>query len=662
MDMDNFAKKSVQLCTLTATLSILFLPVEAADVIPPMPSKKPVFINGELVPIPSSKPIYIAKGAYGESPHVKKVSETEFRKHGFSFKRLFSFSETNSETDEAYPHSYKPMSAKDSKLYTQIFEKQRLGDVESADELRQQISDDRLNGHVLYQRYLHPQYQSVPQNLKNWMDHYSSYPNAQAIYNLAKLKGVSDDLKTPETSRLLAQVREPTIQYAKKYRTSFERTAQQSEDVLEFRKTIKHLIKSGDTFQALTTFKIAPQRTVLDSVENDQIQTLIAQGLYYGGRIDSALKLAKNSADRSGQYVPNASWITGLSYWKKGEYADAAKYFEQVGSSPYASGWLSSAGYFWAARSYTKTGDEKSRHNALSNASKHSRTFYGLLASKALGQSIDFDWENPGYSADDEALILSHDAGQRAFLLVGAQQYDLAEAELMRLPYKKDKALQSAVLSYALRVGLPGVALRLGSRVKKSKGQYYDGALYPVSPWMPEGGYKLDPALIHAVIRQESRFDLNAKSYSGALGLMQLMPKTAEYIAQKNNYDIRLTTAKLKLPETNMQIGQDYLHYLLNGKYVNGDMVDVLVAYNAGPGNLLKWKRRMGGHDDPLLFIESIPVKETRDYVEHVLSNYWIYRHRAGLELPTLTALSNGKAARYAHVMQKEYPYKLATN
>ena len=109
-----------------------------------------------------------------------------------------------------------------------------------------------------------------------------------------------------------------------------------------------------------------------------------------------------------------------------------------------------------------------------------------------------------------------------------------------------------------------------------------------------------------------------------------------------------------------MKIGQDYLEYLLKSRYVKGDVVSLLIAYNAGPGNLLKWRKRLGNNTDPLLLIEMLPVHETRDYVEKVLSNYWIYRHRAGLDLPSLAAISKGKAPKYAHIMQEDYPYKLA--
>ena len=179
--------------------------------------------------------------------------------------------------------------------------------------------------------------------------------------------------------------------------------------------------------------------------------------------------------------------------------------------------------------------------------------------------------------------------------------------------------------------------------------------------WTPKGDadLKVDPALMNAIIRQESRFNLQAKSHMGALGLMQIMPETAKYVGKNNGY--RANGYKLSIPEVNMKVGQDYLEYLFKGRHVNGDIVSMLIAYNAGPGNLQKWKKHMAGNADQLLFIEMLPVQETRDYVERVLSNYWIYRNRAGLDAPSLVALSSGKTPKFAHILDTG-SYKIASN
>ncbi len=629
-------------------LSILLVPVQEAEVIP-VPQIKPVLSASVQVPVPETKP-----DVTSETVEYTQV----FRMLTINVASLFTPAE------KTYTNGFTPLSAKDAKLYKLVFAKQMAGDMKEAWTLSKTISNDTLMGHVLYQRYMHPTYKSNYSELASWMARYSDYPNANDIYKLAVSKRGSDKgaLTAPTTNRLLSQVKEPTMQYGVRYQPTLKRTASEQKSVDALKRNIKAMVRSGKMVEALKVFTNAPERSYIDKVEHDQIQIMVAKGLFYHNRLDSALKLAQQSADRSGKYVPQGNWITGLILWQKGDYVGAARYFDSVGRSSYASGWLSAAGSYWAARSYGMAGQAGKRKASLKLAATHTRTFYGLLAAQALGQSLDFDWSVPKYNVSHEDKILSYEAGKRAFSLVAAERYDLAEAELMRLPFKQDKDLYRAVLSYASHVGLPGIALRLGNMVQASKDKYYDSAMYPISPWSPEDGYKLDPALVHAVIRQESRFNLNAKSYSGALGLMQVMPKTAEYVAKMKHYPTDMNTQTLRMPAANMKVGQDYLDYLLNGQYVKGNVVDLLVAYNAGPGNLLKWRGRMKGNTDPLLFIETLPVQETRDYVEHVLSNYWIYRDRAGLDLPSLAALSQGKAPKYAHVMQAQYPYQLASN
>ena len=85
----------------------------------------------------------------------------------------------------------------------------------------------------------------------------------------------------------------------------------------------------------------------------------------------------------------------------------------------------------------------------------------------------------------------------------------------------------------------------------------------------------------------------------------------------------------------------------MNDKAVKGDLFKMLVAWNGGPGNLNKWSRKINYKNDPLLFIESIPSKETRIFVERVLTNYWIYQARFGSANPSLDLVANGEWPSY---------------
>src|SRR3546814_6213950 len=112
---------------------------------------------------------------------------------------------------------------------------------------------------------------------------------------------------------------------------------------------------------------------------------------------------------------------------------------------------------------------------------------------------------------------------------------------------------------------------------------------------------------------------------------MQLRPNTAGAVAGDRSLRSKRSRHKLFAPEYNIDLGQRYLQTLLKMPMVNGNLMYLAAAYNAGPGNLQKWLRANPDISaDPLLFIETIPLSETRIFVERVLNNYWIYRIRIG--------------------------------
>ena len=129
------------------------------------------------------------------------------------------------------------------------------------------------------------------------------------------------------------------------------------------------------------------------------------------------------------------------------------------------------------------------------------------------------------------------------------------------------------------------------------------------------------------------------------MGLMQLMPATARFIA--SGEDRFSSRRELTDPELNLSLGQKYIEHLLDDPTIGSNLFYVTTAYNAGPGNLRKWQKQVDYRDDPLLFIESIPSRETRHFVERVLTNLWIYRLRLGQPTPSLDAVAAGTWPRY---------------
>ena len=125
-------------------------------------------------------------------------------------------------------------------------------------------------------------------------------------------------------------------------------------------------------------------------------------------------------------------------------------------------------------------------------------------------------------------------------------------------------------------------------------------------------------------------------SGAGAAGLMQLMPATAAAMGGRAARDI------LHVPEANLALGQKYLAKLMSEEPINGNLLLLAAAYNAGPGKLGQWLATIRHNDDPLLFIEALPSRETRTFVERVMTNFWIYRSRMGQSSPSLDAVATG--------------------
>ncbi|MDH6183712.1 lytic transglycosylase domain-containing protein [Polaromonas sp. CG_23.6] len=133
-------------------------------------------------------------------------------------------------------------------------------------------------------------------------------------------------------------------------------------------------------------------------------------------------------------------------------------------------------------------------------------------------------------------------------------------------------------------------------------------------------GIALDPSYVYGLIRQESRFIMNARSGVGASGLMQVMPATARWTARKIGLD-SFTPDQINDRDTNITIGTAYLKLALDD--LNGSMPMAAAAYNAGPGRPRTW--RNGPVLDAAIWAENIPFSETRDYVKKVLSNTTSY-------------------------------------
>ncbi len=540
----------------------------------------------------------------------------------------------------------------DADLYRRIFELQEKARWKQADALIKKLSDDVLLGHVYFQRYMHPTaYRTSYKEMLNWLDKYADHPGAEQVYQLA-LKRRPKNWRYPAKPKHVRATNAQVSRDSYSERTEYQHLAAWKRTYI--RRTQRHIriyVHRGQPTRALSLLNSKKSQRVFDKVSLDESRAHIANGYFHAGMDEKALELGVPAAARSGKAIPAAYWWTGLAAWRKGDFTTAAHLFGAMAESKLKSEWTVAAAAFWAARAYLVGQEPEQVNHYLHIASKYPRTFYGLLAIRALGVEPDFNWDRPEMNEAAWQALRREPAVRRAVALIQADKEDGAEAELKRIAFSLSPEAGRAVLNVAVEYKLPSLALRIGRILSDTAGEDYDLALYPLPDWEPRNGFTIDKALVFAVMRQESNFRTRAKSRAGARGLMQLMPRTARFMAGKRARG--LPRHQLFDPELNMSLGQKYVEHLLDDPNIDGDLFYTVAAYNGGPGNLRKWRRRTDYQGDPLLFIESIPLYETRDYVERVLTNLWIYRYRFGQPAPSLDALASGEWPSYTPLDNK---------
>ncbi|MFQ5774487.1 MAG: lytic transglycosylase domain-containing protein [Kiloniellaceae bacterium] len=553
----------------------------------------------------------------------------------------------------------------DAQLYREIFALQEKGDWARADKRIALLTDRRLMGHVLAQRYLHPTaYRSRYKELRDWMVNYADHPDARRIYKLALKRRPKNYRRPRPPSYRRAALVVPIAASAEPYRSSKRLGKQGRRKAARLKRQIQRNVLRTRLSVTERLLESRPAKRYLDQVEIDVGYADVAAGWYYYGRDDKAFRLASGAAERSGEQVPIAHWTAGLAAWRLGRLQEAVGHFERLALSEKVSGWNAAAGAYWAARAHLKLRQPAEMSGWLARAARHPRTFYGLLAQRALGLRPRFDFHAHGLDDALIARIEAEPAGARALALLQVGQPRRAERELKGVNKWADAEMSRALLALAERGRMAELAYRVGNRLAAiDEAESVDGALdvalYPIPPWRPVTGFIVDRALVYALIRQESGFNPKAKSPDGARGLMQLMPSTASFIARDRGFRTR-KRRQLFDPAINLELGQRYIAHLLEHDYVRGDLFRLAAAYNGGPGNLRKWQRKMDYGGDPLLFIESLPSRETRLFIERVLTNLWIYRMRLGQPTPSLDGIAAGDWPLYVS-LDVETP-ELASN
>ena len=535
------------------------------------------------------------------------------------------------------------LSQDDIALYQAIYELQEVGNWAEADLLKSEISNDILLGYVQFQRYMHPtDYRSKFKELAAWLEDYSDHPDAYRIYRLAMKR-------RPEGA---APPRKAKAGYLSGY--GEERSDKdivfplpkagdyQPKKVAELAGKVRSLIGRGRPTQAWRVLADFEGKSWLTDADFDQLRTDIARGYYAFGKDNLALDFAGAAAARSRSYVPEADWISGLAAWRLGLLGAARTFFETLATSNTGEDFLKAGGAYWAARVHEVDGRKGLAEVMLRKASELPRTLYGLLALRSLKEHPPFYWAPLSLRETHLAELLAVKHVQRAIALVEIGQRHLAEDELRKYFPTVDIYGSDALLRLAVALDLPALQIRIGGLLEQSSNRPYEVALYPTPDWGLEGGYSLDQALVLSVVRQESKFNEHAISRRGARGLMQLMPRTATFIDGERRYHRNGNANQLYDSKLNVGLGQRYLSYLLSKEMFDGDILRALAAYNSGPSTLQKWLREVDYRDDPLLFIESVPSRETRWFLRRVLTNVGVYRDRLGQKSLWLSAIASG--------------------
>ena len=533
------------------------------------------------------------------------------------------------------------LSASDENLYKKIFATQEKEDWSTADKYIPQLKDKSLMGYVLSQRYFSRTWRTKAKEIENWLNKYSDHPQAVRIYALGQKKKA----KLPK--------RQPKPLYGSRAGTcSFIYRAEPIDSIeelsfsylsLERRKKAKKImnqivryIKTGRTLNARQLIDGKDAKVLFNQKDHDAARIALAFSYFLDGMDDKVFQTAQKAVERSGDKLPLGHWTLGLSAWRMGKIKTAAYHFDKVVNNSKSYPLLKSAAAFWASRANLKLGNFKVVNSYLEIASESSRTFYGIMAARALGQDLNLAWAKPVLPQDDVTEAFSHPTFERVLALKQIGLEKESREELAALFLKADMDTRALLVAVAQKNGIATDLIRIAGDLEADE----KAPRYPAPDWEPQNGWSVDKALVFAFVKQESCFNEKAKSSVGALGLMQLMPDSARQTAKRLKMD--WDKKRLTEPEYNLALGQNYIQWLMDDKQIQGNLLFTAVAYNSGPGNLYKLKKRMKYNEDPLLFIESIPFRETRGFVERIMANYWIYRTLMNQDVLSLDSLIEG--------------------
>ncbi len=377
-----------------------------------------------------------------------------------------------------------------------------------------------------------------------------------------------------------------------------------------------------------------------DKASSGEIAAEPARQALAAGHDAMAARLGRTAWLRENRANGESAYVAGLAAWRLGDVAKAAELFEAASTASQAGSGLRAAAAFWAARAHQRAGDPDLWLPWMRRAAAEPHVLHGMLARRALGLVEPATQVRGLLSQADLDALSGLPAGRRAFALLQVGERVRAERELRCLwpQAQAEPALARALMLVAAASKLSAFQSDLAQAL------HLVGAEAAPPHLRPLGGYTLNPALVYAVARVESDFVPDAVSPAGAQGLMQLRPDTAALVAGTARTSVGLLNAG-----NNLRLGQRLLTYLSRDGRAGDNLLRVLAAYNAGSGAAQKLGR---GDDDPLLFIETIPVDETRHYVAAALTYLGSYSVHFGMPCKALDELAAGAWPSFSSEMR----------
>ena len=360
-------------------------------------------------------------------------------------------------------------------------------------------------------------------------------------------------------------------------------------------------------------------------------RAIMSRALIYKNKYETAYKVASQHSLDKGSKFAEAEWLSGwiaLSFLNDPILAvDHFNNFYQNVSYPISL----ARGAYWLGRSYEKIGDKRQSEDWYREATKYLTTYYGQLAFLKINPSQNFELEEQADVEDDYRKYFYNKELVKITHLLNELNKDKYTKNILRHLANDNIASGSEILAAELATNISRYDFAIQvSKLASYEKRFHNTFNYPIIsvPQYVNGRKIPETAFILSLIRQESEFDMRANSHVGAQGLMQIMPYTAKLVAKQ----AKLPYSKSRLtsdPEYNINLGSHYIAGLI--LQYDGAYPFATAAYNAGPKRVKHWKKI---NKDPqkkqidfVDWVELIPFKETRNYVQRVMENYNVYRY-----------------------------------